>query len=202
MKIAMFSWETLHSHLVGGVTVHVTELAAALERAATRCTPGRENRALLPVMMLKVNKQDYLDRLRAVIKELYGCEVAHTRTVSIHDVIEGKTAWKGKVEVFRLSGHRGAKRCFAWSCIEDGGDENQEDLVVILEDATVAGPLAAVRTAIAMKARCETLNTSSLPAPSSLSYSCAEDFVRGLQEKGRAKRSIPAPKDCRRARAN
>ena len=104
MKIAMFSWETLHSHLVGGVTVHVTELAAALERAATRCTPGRENRALLPVMMLKVNKQDYLDRLRAVIKELYGCEVAHTRTVSIHDVIEGKTAWKGKVEVFRLRG--------------------------------------------------------------------------------------------------
>jgi len=32
MKIAMFSWETLHSHAVGGIAVHVTELAAALER--------------------------------------------------------------------------------------------------------------------------------------------------------------------------
>lgn len=28
----MFSWETLHSHSVGGVAAHVTELAAALER--------------------------------------------------------------------------------------------------------------------------------------------------------------------------
>ncbi len=32
MKIAMFSWETLHSQIVGGVANHVTELAAGLER--------------------------------------------------------------------------------------------------------------------------------------------------------------------------
>ncbi len=32
MRIAMFSWETLHSISVGGVSNHVTELAAALER--------------------------------------------------------------------------------------------------------------------------------------------------------------------------
>ncbi len=32
MRIAMFSWETLHSISVGGVAVHVTELAAALAR--------------------------------------------------------------------------------------------------------------------------------------------------------------------------
>jgi glycosyltransferase involved in cell wall biosynthesis len=32
MRIALFSWETLHSIPVGGVSVHVTELAAALER--------------------------------------------------------------------------------------------------------------------------------------------------------------------------
>ena len=32
MKIAMFSWETLHSQAVGGVASHVTELAAGLER--------------------------------------------------------------------------------------------------------------------------------------------------------------------------
>jgi glycosyltransferase involved in cell wall biosynthesis len=32
MRIAMFSWESLHSHRVGGVAAHVTELAAALER--------------------------------------------------------------------------------------------------------------------------------------------------------------------------
>ena len=32
MRIALFSWETLHSISVGGISVHVTELAAALER--------------------------------------------------------------------------------------------------------------------------------------------------------------------------
>ncbi len=32
MRIAMFSWETLHSHSVGGIATHVTELSAALER--------------------------------------------------------------------------------------------------------------------------------------------------------------------------
>ncbi len=32
MRIAMFTWESLHSVSVGGVGVHVTELAAALER--------------------------------------------------------------------------------------------------------------------------------------------------------------------------
>jgi glycosyltransferase involved in cell wall biosynthesis len=32
MRIGLFSWETLHSVAVGGVAVHVTELAAALER--------------------------------------------------------------------------------------------------------------------------------------------------------------------------
>ena len=32
MRIALFAWETLHSIAVGGVAVHVTELAAGLER--------------------------------------------------------------------------------------------------------------------------------------------------------------------------
>src|SRR5690349_1206069 len=32
MRIAMFSWETLHSTAIGGVAAHVTELSAALNR--------------------------------------------------------------------------------------------------------------------------------------------------------------------------
>src|ERR1700684_2151067 len=32
MRIALFSWETLHSIAVGGVGVHVTELASGLTR--------------------------------------------------------------------------------------------------------------------------------------------------------------------------
>lgn len=32
MRIAMFSWETLHSSAVGGVATHVSELGAVLAR--------------------------------------------------------------------------------------------------------------------------------------------------------------------------
>lgn len=32
MRIALLSWESLHSISVGGIGVHVTELAAALQR--------------------------------------------------------------------------------------------------------------------------------------------------------------------------
>ena len=43
MRVALFSWETLHSIAVGGVGVHVTELAAGCSGAGTRSTssPGR-----------------------------------------------------------------------------------------------------------------------------------------------------------------
>jgi glycosyltransferase involved in cell wall biosynthesis len=47
VRIALFSWETLHSIAVGGVGVHVTELAAALQRRRhevhvfTRLAPGQ-----------------------------------------------------------------------------------------------------------------------------------------------------------------
>jgi len=47
VRIALFSWETLHSIAVGGVGVHVTELAAALQRrnhevhVITRQGPGQ-----------------------------------------------------------------------------------------------------------------------------------------------------------------
>ncbi|MEW6001235.1 MAG: glycosyltransferase family 4 protein [Nitrospirota bacterium] len=49
MRIAILSWESLHSIAVGGVGVHVTELAAALERKGhevhvfTRMGPGQQH---------------------------------------------------------------------------------------------------------------------------------------------------------------
>ncbi|OFZ80936.1 MAG: glycosyl transferase [Bdellovibrionales bacterium RIFOXYD1_FULL_53_11] len=49
MRIALFSWETLHSIPVGGVGVHVTELGAALQRRGhevhifTRRGPGQND---------------------------------------------------------------------------------------------------------------------------------------------------------------
>src|SRR6218665_2551524 len=53
MKIAMLSWESLHSIPVGGGAVHVTELAAALERRGhevhvfTRLGQGQTTAAII-----------------------------------------------------------------------------------------------------------------------------------------------------------
>lgn len=49
MRVALFSWESLHSISIGGLGVHVTELAAGLERrdhdihVFTRRKPGQNN---------------------------------------------------------------------------------------------------------------------------------------------------------------
>ena len=53
MRIAMLSWESLHSIAVGGVAAHVTELAASLERAGhhvhvfTRQNAGQKHYELI-----------------------------------------------------------------------------------------------------------------------------------------------------------
>jgi hypothetical protein len=40
MRIALLSWESLHSHYIGGVAVVVSELAAALERKGHGLRPA------------------------------------------------------------------------------------------------------------------------------------------------------------------
>ena len=53
MRIAMFSWETLHSISIGGVAAHVTELSEALAQRGhdvhvfTRIAPGQDHHSLL-----------------------------------------------------------------------------------------------------------------------------------------------------------
>lgn len=91
-------------------------------------------------------KQEYLKRLQEAIQQQYKCGAIYRRTVAVHEVVKGKTVWDGDVEVFWLTGHPGAKRCYAWSRQES---QNEEQIVAILEDPPVIGPASAVRTAIA-----------------------------------------------------
>src|SRR6266700_4031666 len=51
----------------------------------------------------------------------------NTKTVVVHEVFQGKTVWRGDVEVFDLSGHPKAKRCYGWSYGEP------EEFITILE---------------------------------------------------------------------
>jgi hypothetical protein len=99
---------------------------------------------------LMAGKQEYLKRLQEAIQQQYKCRATHRRTVAVHEVVKGKTVWNGNLEVFWLTGHPGAKRCFAWSCREG---ETNEQIVAILENPPVIGPATAVRTAIAAEKR-------------------------------------------------
>jgi len=87
--------------------------------------------------------------LQHAIKEMHGCDSRHVKSVPVHEIFRGQTAWQGTVEVFDLLGHDRAKRAYAWR-YEDG-DETKS--VAVLEIPPVNSPESAVKVAIASKAR-------------------------------------------------
>jgi hypothetical protein len=95
-----------------------------------------------------MNKQVYLNQLQVAIEKLHECRATYRRTVPVQEVFKGKTLWKGEVEVFWLTGHPRAKRCYAWSQGQREHDGEQQ-FVAILEIPPVIGPATAVKSALA-----------------------------------------------------
>src|SRR6266404_491104 len=60
-------------------------------------------------------KQEYLDRLKLVIEHLHKCSARFLRSERVKEEFNGKTLWEGEVEVFGVTGHPKAKRCYGWS---------------------------------------------------------------------------------------
>jgi hypothetical protein len=99
-----------------------------------------------------VAKAEYIEELRAVIGKLHGCDSKYVESVPVHEVFQGKTAWRGVVEVFDLVGHPKAKRAYAWSHLEGEHDE-KTNYVTVLGIPPVESPETAVRVYIASEAR-------------------------------------------------
>ena len=99
-----------------------------------------------------VSRRDYLARLTVAVMELHKCGALHRQTVPVHEVFRGKTAWRGRVEVFDLSGHPKAKRAYAWSHRTGPGDQ-QERFVTVLELPPVTDPQTAVKVAIVAESK-------------------------------------------------
>jgi|GEM_PF-690112 len=91
---------------------------------------------------------DDIESLRSAIKTTHGCEAHHLKSVPVHAVFLGQTTWKGTVEVFCLTRHPKAKRCYAWSY--QVGQETRS--MTVLEIPPVDSPEAAARGAIASNA--------------------------------------------------
>jgi hypothetical protein len=93
------------------------------------------------------NKRNYLARLQVTVSQLHNCGAIWRESVPVHEVFRGQTVWKGDVEVFDLSDHPKAKRCYGWSHPE-GEDDKGERFVTVLEIPPVDSPVTAVRASI------------------------------------------------------
>jgi hypothetical protein len=83
---------------------------------------------------------------------LHNCGAAYVKTVPVSEVFQGKTIWRGDVEVFDLNGHPKARRAYAWSHL-DGPKDDRTQFVAVLEIPPVDSPQAAVKVAIAHEVR-------------------------------------------------
>ena len=94
------------------------------------------------------NKSDYIARVQVAISQLHNCGATWRESVPVHEVFQGKTIWKGDVEVFDLAGHPKAKRAYGWSHPE-GADNKGERFVAVLEIPPVTSAEIAVKIAVA-----------------------------------------------------
>lgn len=60
--------------------------------------------------------------------------------------------WNGVVEVFEITGHPKAKRCYAWAHRE-GDEDERTRYVAVLEIPPVESPRTAVQASIAAHAK-------------------------------------------------
>ena len=92
-------------------------------------------------------KSKFIERLRLVVEHLHGCKASWFESVAVKEVFRGKTVWEGDVEVFDLTGHPKAKRCYGWSYGEP------EQFITILELPPVKSAHDAVKVGVAHQIR-------------------------------------------------
>jgi hypothetical protein len=93
---------------------------------------------------------NYLDEVRRAVEANCGCRAAHAGTVPVTEVFRGRTVWSGDVEVFDLTGHAKARRCYAWGYPRERGPR---EVLTVLEVPPVTSPETAVKVAVAAHAK-------------------------------------------------
>jgi hypothetical protein len=93
-----------------------------------------------------------LTALQDAIRHMHGCESTWLSSVPVVETFEGATVWDGEVQVFALTGHPTAKRCYAWSIATVGAKRR---FFAVLHTSPIDGPVAAVRGAILADAKAQ-----------------------------------------------
>lgn len=90
-----------------------------------------------------------IEKLRDAVQVMHRCGAAHVQSVPVVEMFGPKVAWEGVVEVFDLTGHPKAQRCYAWSY----PDGKETRFVTVLEIPPVESPQTAVRASIVAETR-------------------------------------------------
>jgi hypothetical protein len=88
---------------------------------------------------------EYIAKLQEVIKVVHNCESQHVAPERVEDTFKGQTVWEGEVQVFNLTGHPTATRCYAWGYQDECKPARY---FAVLETPPVHSALDAVRAAI------------------------------------------------------
>ena len=89
-----------------------------------------------------MSNPEYIGRVKLTVEHLHNCIAVHRETVPVREVFKGETLWQGDVEVFDLTGHPKAKRCYGWSYGEP------EEIITILELPPVTDAQSAVKVGV------------------------------------------------------
>jgi hypothetical protein len=86
-----------------------------------------------------------LPALLDAIRHMHGCEAVHVESVAVRETFQGAVVWDGEVQVFDVTGHPTARRCYAWSHATEGAKRR---FYAVLHAPPVDSPLTAVRASI------------------------------------------------------
>lgn len=92
-----------------------------------------------------------IERLQNAIRILHGCEGRHVASIAVHETFQGKTAWKGVVEVLELVNNPQAKEAYGWIHKTDSGETRHVVILGIPPIDTAANALRAFIDAEAQK---------------------------------------------------
>jgi hypothetical protein len=97
--------------------------------------------------MKTASHKQFVERLQSVVEHLHGCRATWLESVPVKETFEGQTVWDSEVEVYALTGHPKAQRCYGWSY----GDPEQ--FITILELPPVKSAHDAVKVGVAYQAK-------------------------------------------------
>lgn len=87
-----------------------------------------------------------IEDIRLAVEATHNCAAQHEGSVPVIEMFGKDEIWEGAVEVFAITGHPTAKRCYVWNFADEGA---KPDYIAVLELPPVFSPHTAVRAAIA-----------------------------------------------------